>query len=87
MAWTIDFTETAKKQLAKLDRDTADRITAYMRDRVATADDPRTRGRALVGDHKGRWRYRVGDYRLICELRYGQLIVVVLTVGHRGYIY
>jgi mRNA interferase RelE/StbE len=87
LAWTIEFTETAKKQLAKTDRATADRITAFMRDRVATADDPRSYGHALTGDQKGRWRFRVGDYRLICELHYGRLIVVVLFIGHRGEVY
>ena len=87
MAWTIEFTATAKKQLAKLDRSTADLITLFLRDKIASATDARQFGHALIGDLKGRWRYRVGDYRIICELRNQELLVLVVSVGHRREIY
>ncbi|MGC1870196.1 MAG: type II toxin-antitoxin system RelE/ParE family toxin [Acidobacteriaceae bacterium] len=87
MGWTISVTATAKKQLAKLDRPTADLITRFLRDKIANAADARQFGHALVGDLKGRWRYRVGDYRVLCELRDRELLVLVVAVGHRREIY
>ena len=70
MAWTIDYTETARKTLRKLDKQTARRILDYMDERIAPADDPRASGKALTGPVLGAyWRYRVGDYRIICDIQ------------------
>lgn len=68
MAWTIDYADSARKQLLKLDRPTARRIVDFMDTRVAV-DDPRSTGKALSGPLGGFWRYRVGDYRVICDIR------------------
>lgn len=87
MGWTVSFTATAKKQLAKLDRPTADLITRFLRDKIANAADARQFGHALAGDLKGRWRYLVGDYRVLCELHDHELLVLVVAVGHRREIY
>jgi mRNA interferase RelE/StbE len=87
LAWTIRFTTHAKKQLAKLDRSIVDIITRFLDEKIANAADARQHGHALVGDLKGRWRYRVGDYRIICELHNHELVVLVVTVGHRREIY
>ncbi len=87
MAWTVSFGEDAKKSLKQLDRQVAKRLTRFMRERVAVADDPRTLGRALGGDLSGFWRYRVGDYRIICELHDDVLVVLVIDVGHRKEVY
>ncbi len=62
MAWTIEYAETAKKQLRKLDKATARRIVDYMDERVAVSDDPRGIGKALKGELGDLWRYRAGDY-------------------------
>ncbi|MES1999652.1 MAG: type II toxin-antitoxin system RelE/ParE family toxin [Pseudomonadota bacterium] len=87
MAWTIEYTETARKQLRKFDKQVARQIVDYLDERVAPLTDPRGTGKALVGALGGLWRYRVGDYRAICELRDGALVVLVLQVGNRREVY
>ena len=87
MSWTIDYTDTALAQLQKLDRQTARRILDYMSGRVSALDDARSRGRALTGPLGGLWRYRVGDYRVVCEVRQTARRVLVLRVGHRRRVY
>ena len=88
MAWTISYTESARRQLRKLDKPTARRIVAFMDGRIATQEDPRSSGEALTGPMLGTyWRYRVGDYRIICDIEDGALRVLVLEVGHRREIY
>ena len=87
MAWTIDYTDTAKAQLRKLDPQTARRIVDFMDERIAALDSPRSTGKALVGPLGGLWRYRVGDYRVICEILDGALRVLVVQIGNRREIY
>ncbi len=87
MAWTIEYTESAKTQLRKLDRQAARRILDYMDERVAVLDEPRTLGKGLRGPLGGLWRYRVGDYRIICDLQDGALRVLVVRLGNRRDIY
>ena len=87
MAWTIDYTDTARKQLLKLDKQTARRIVDFMDARVAPVDDPRSIGKALSGPLGGFWRYRVGDYRVICDIQDGALRVLVVAVGNRRELY
>lgn len=87
MAWQIKLTDTAKKQLAKMGHVEARRITDYLRKRIEPADDPREFGKALTGRLAELWRYRVGDYRIICQIEEERLIVLVLRVGHRKEVY
>lgn len=87
MAWKISFTKNAVKQLSKLDIETRRLIVRFMEEKIAGSSDARRHGHALVGDQKGRWRYRIGDYRVLCELRDRELLVIVITVGHRKEIY
>jgi len=87
LAWTIKYTDTAKNLLRKLDKQTARRIVDYMDERVATLNDPRSSGKTLTGPLGGLWRYRVGDYRVICEIQDRVVCVLVLKIGHRGKIY
>lgn len=87
MAWKISFTKNAVKQLSKLDREVARLIVRFMEEKIVGSSDARRYGHALVGDQKGRWRYRIGDYRVLCELRDNELLVVVITLGHRKEIY
>ncbi|QHD70620.1 type II toxin-antitoxin system mRNA interferase toxin, RelE/StbE family (plasmid) [Sphingobium yanoikuyae] len=87
MAWQIELSSSAEKSLSKLDRQTAKRIITFLRERVASSDDPRASGKALTGPLAGRWRYRVGDYRIVCEIEDRRLVVLVLTVGHRSGVY
>lgn len=87
MAWRIELTETANQQLAKLDKAEARRITKFLRERLAATDNPRNTGKALSGPLGGLWRYRVSDYRLICEIQDGVLCVLVLKIGNRREVY
>jgi mRNA interferase RelE/StbE len=87
LAWTIKYTGTAKNLLRKLDKQTARRIVNYMEERVAALDDPRSSGKNLTGLLGDLWRYRVGDYRVICEIQERVVCVLELKIGHRGKIY
>jgi len=88
LAWTIEFTDTALRQLEKLDRSTARRIRNFLRQRIAPLQDARVLGKALHGERFGEfWRYRVGDYRLIARIEDVKITILVLRVGHRRDIY
>jgi len=84
LAWTVRFTAAAEKQLSRLDRPIQRRILAFLE--LLVQGDPRSSGRALRGDAHA-WRYRVGDYRLICDLVDDQVLVYVIRVGHRREVY
>lgn len=87
MAWTISWDARAVKELKKLDRSAQQNILRYFRDRIATQKTPRRFGKALTENKSGLWRYRVGDYRMICQIQNHQLIVLVLRVAHRKQVY
>lgn len=87
MAWTIDYTQSARNQIRKLDKPVAKRILDFMDNRVAPQEDPRTLGKALTGSLGTLWRYRVGDYRIICELQHSAVRVLVVRIGHRREVY
>ena len=87
MVWTVDYAETAKGQLRKLDKQTARRILDFMDERIAAAENPRSIGKALSGALGSFWRYRVGDCRVICDIQDGALRVLVVQVGNRREIY
>ena len=82
----IEYTETARKQLKKLDKTIQKRILDYM-DEVGRLENPRSRGKALVENMRGLWRYRVGDYRVICEIHEERIIISVIKIGNRKNIY
>ncbi len=88
MAYNVELSESAERELGKLDAPQAKRILKFLHQRVAKLDDPRSVGEALQGSRLGEfWKYRVGDYRLICKIEDSRLIVLVLRVGHRKEIY
>ena len=87
MAWTPRISETARRQLKKLDRSTAQTLLRYMNRLVLETEDPRQRGKGLSANLTGLWRYRVGDDRLICDIQDGELMVLVLQVVHRSQAY
>lgn len=88
MAWKLDFDRAAERDLDKLDPQTARRILLFLRDRVVTLDDPRSIGQALKGSQLGDfWKYRVGDYRIICSIEDGTLRILVVKVGNRREVY
>jgi len=88
VAWTVEISESALRELDKLDPQHARRILKFLNDRIAGSNDPRTVGQALQGAKLGEfWKYRVGDYRLICKIVDERLIVIVLRIRHRREIY
>lgn len=88
MVWTINYTDSARRQLRKLDKQTARRILDFMDARIITQEDPRSNGKALTGPTLGAyWRYRVGDYRVICDIQDGALCVLVIEIGNRRDVY
>jgi len=88
MAWNIEFSADAERELDKLDPPDARRILKFLSERVSRLENPRSIGEALHGSRLGEfWKYRVGDYRLICSIEDQHLLVLVLRVGHRREIY
>ena len=88
MVWQIELSATAVKQLRKLDPNEARRITHFLRQRLSLTQDPRSSGKALTGPALGAyWRYRVGDYRIICDIQDGRLCILVIEVGDRREVY
>ncbi|HRK79552.1 MAG TPA: type II toxin-antitoxin system RelE/ParE family toxin [Thiobacillus sp.] len=88
MAWQIELSETAEKQLAKLDKPVAKRLLGFMRERLASLDDPRSIGQALRGSELGEfWKYRVGDWRLICQIKDAKIQITVVRLGNRREVY
>lgn len=82
MAWRIKFTKAADKALRRLDRSVSSRILDEL-ESVSKLEDSRTRGRALRHNLSGLWRYRVGDYRIVCDIEDEVLLVLVVDVAHR----
>lgn len=86
MAWQIKINKNIQRELGKLDRQTAKRITSKLRE-ISQLDNPRSMGKALIGNKAGFWRYRVGDYRIICDIEDEVLVILVVEVNHRSKVY
>lgn len=87
MNWACRFDERALKDLRKLGKQAQRGIIAYLDERIAGEGDPRRFGKGLKSDLAGLWRYRVGDYRILCQIQHGELLVLVVACGHRRDIY
>ena len=87
MTWKVEWDERARRELRELDRRVQRVILRFLRERIAPPDDPRRFGKSLRHELKGLWRYRLGDYRIVCRIEDEQITVVVLAVGHRKRIY
>lgn len=83
---TVVYSPDAVKQIEKLDKPIQKRIIEYM-DGIETLSDPRSKGKKLVGNLAEYWRYRVGDYRILCKIEDAQLVVSVVQVAHRKKVY
>jgi mRNA interferase RelE/StbE len=84
--WNVRYEHTAAEAFLKLDKPVQRRIVAYMTE-VASLENPADRGKAMTGNYSGHWRYRVGDYRLICRIFRGNLMIRVVELGHRSSVY
>ena len=87
MTWRIEYARSAQQAAKNLDHRARQRIRQYLEERVAKLDDPRQLGTPLKGQHSELWRYRVGDYRVVCDLRDEVLVVLVVRIGHRKEVY
>ncbi len=85
--WTIEWDDAARKELRKLDYTVQEQILSYLEKRIATEEDPRRFGEGLSADKVGLWRYRVRNYRIICQIEDQKLVVLVVRVGHRRDVY
>lgn len=87
MPWHVEFDRDAARDLRKLDVQAQRQILRYLRERIATDEDPRRFGHALTRDLKGLWRYRVGDFRIVAAIEDDRFVVLVVAVGHRRDVY
>lgn len=87
MKYTVVTTKQFDRAFEKLDRYTKTMITAWINKHLEGCEDPRATGRALTANRKGQWRYRIGDYRLICEIHDDKLVILAIKVGHRSVVY
>ena len=86
MAWQIKYDKKAKKQLSKLPSQDKERIDAKLQE-ISELENPRERGKSLQGKYSDKWRYRIGNYRVICDIRDEELVILVVQAGHRKEIY
>lgn len=87
MTYRVEFTEGAKRDLKKLDRQTAAMLTGWIRKNLEGCDNPRRHGKALTANRKGQWRYRVGSYRMLADIQDDRVVILLLAAGHRKEIY
>ena len=87
MRWTLRFSKKADKQLSKLDPQQSRVIVAWLLKNIDGCKDPRAWGKPLAAEHKGQWRYRIGNYRILVEIKDNELLVLALQIGHRKDIY
>ena len=84
MVWRIEFDPRAVKELALFDRPIQQRLVRVLRERISTLDDPQSIGEALRGEELGRfWEYRIGAYRVICDIRDEDIVILVIRIGDR----
>lgn len=87
MTYHVEFSKRALKDIKKLDKATAALILGWIRKNLEGCENPRAHGKGLTANHSGKWRYRVGDYRLLAEIQDDKLVIIMLTVGHRSEVY
>ena len=87
MSYSVETTPRFDKEFKKLDRYTLKMIKAWIVKNLAGCDNPRIHGKALTANRTGQWRYRIGDYRLICLIKDNELIILAMTIGHRREVY
>jgi mRNA interferase RelE/StbE len=85
--WRIEWDEQAVEEAKKLDQTVLKRIIRYLEERIAPSENPRDFGKPLRGAKLGVWRYRVGDYRILCHIEDEKVTVLIISVGHRKNVY
>lgn len=87
MTYQVEVTTRFEREFKKLDRYTQRMIKSWIDKNLVNCADPRQHGKSLTANRSGQWRYRIGDYRLICQIQDQELIILALSVGHRREIY
>ena len=87
MIWKVELSDIALNNLKKMDKKTAAMIIGYVEKKLVGEIDPRSFGKPLVGNQKSKWRYRIGDYRLLCQILDTKIRILVVAIGHRKDIY
>lgn len=87
MTYRVEYTSAALKQLKKMDRFDARLIVSWIDKNLEGCEDPRVYGKGLTANHAGKWRYRVGSYRILCVIQDDRLVIEVFSVGHRSTVY
>ncbi len=87
MTYSIEVTSRFEREFKKLDRYTKLMINAWIEKNLLDCENPRALGKALTANRRGLWRYRIGDYRLICHIEDKKLIILALSIGHRSEVY
>ena len=87
MTYRVEYAKAALKQLKKMDRFDARILTSWIGKNLEGCDDPRVHGKSLSANRSGEWRYRVGDYRILCTIHDDVLVIEVLSIGQRSAVY
>lgn len=87
MAWTVEISDMAERQLRRLEWSMQKRVLDWLDDRIEGCKNPRHFGEPLRGELSGLWRYRAGDFRIICQIHDDRLVVLALAIGHRREVY
>lgn len=87
MRYTVETTDQFEREFRKLDKYTQRMLKAWIQKNLMNCEDPRARGKGLTANRSGQWRYRIGDYRLICQIEDDRLVILALSVGHRREVY
>ncbi len=85
--WVLEFEKRGRKNFLSLEIQTQTKILKYLENNVLSLKNPRSCGKALTGNKKGYWRYRVGDYRVICEIKDREIVILVIDIDHRSTVY
>ena len=83
MKFTVEYSKKAEKEIDKLDRNIRRFILSWINKNLVGCENPRQYGSALTGNHKNHWRYRIGNYRVIADIKDDKITIVIITVGHR----
>lgn len=87
MGYKVGYSDKALKRLKKMDRRDSGMLLGWIEKNLIDISDPYSKGKALVGNKKGQWRYRIGDYRLLCKIENDELLILVIEIGHRKDVY
>lgn len=87
MKYSVETTARFDKEFKKLDKYTQKMIKSWIVKNLVDSDNPRLHGKGLTANRNGQWRYRIGDYRIICEIEDDRLVILALSVGHRREVY